>query len=77
MSTIANTISKRVGRAVKARREELRLTLRALALRSGISSSMICCRPDILDVAPLKPPVTGLVGNGRRSPARVCRMVAI
>jgi transcriptional regulator with XRE-family HTH domain len=41
MSTIANTISKRVGRAVKARREELRLTLRALASRSGISSSMI------------------------------------
>jgi transcriptional regulator with XRE-family HTH domain len=31
----------RVGRAVKARREELKLTLRALASLSGISSSMI------------------------------------
>jgi transcriptional regulator with XRE-family HTH domain len=41
MSTIANNLSKRVGRAVKARREELRLTLRALASKSGISSSMI------------------------------------
>ena len=41
MSTITNNISTRVGRAVKARREELKLTLRALASRSGISSSMI------------------------------------
>jgi transcriptional regulator with XRE-family HTH domain len=41
VSTITNKISKRVGRAVKERREELKLTLRALALRSGISSSMI------------------------------------
>jgi transcriptional regulator with XRE-family HTH domain len=40
MSTITN-ISTRVGGAVKARREELKLTLRALASRSGISSSMI------------------------------------
>lgn len=42
MSTIANNnLSKRVGRAVKTRREELHLTLRELASRSGISSSMI------------------------------------
>ena len=41
MSTIANEISTRVGRAVRARREELKLTLRALASLSGISSSMI------------------------------------
>jgi transcriptional regulator with XRE-family HTH domain len=40
MSTIANDMT-RVGRAVKARREELKLTLRALASLSGISSSMI------------------------------------
>jgi transcriptional regulator with XRE-family HTH domain len=40
MSTITN-IWTRVGGAVKARREELKLTLRALASRSGISSSMI------------------------------------
>ena len=41
MSTITNGISRRVGRAVKARREQLKLTLRALASRSGTSSSMI------------------------------------
>lgn len=41
MSTITNIISKRVGRAVKARREKLELTLRALSSRSGISPSMI------------------------------------
>jgi len=32
---------------------------------------------NILDVTPIKPPVTGLVGNGRRSPARVYRMGSI
>ena len=41
MSTIANKLAKRVGGAVKARREELKLTLRALASRSRISASMI------------------------------------
>jgi transcriptional regulator with XRE-family HTH domain len=41
MSTITSGLSRRVGRTVKARREELNLTLRALASRSGISSSMI------------------------------------
>jgi len=42
MSTITNNnISKSVGRALKVRREELALTLRGLASRSGISSSMI------------------------------------
>lgn len=41
MSTIANSLPKRMGQAVKARREDLNLTLRALASRSGVSSSMI------------------------------------
>ena len=42
MSTITDTdLSTRVGRAVKVRREQLALTLRALASRSGVSSSMI------------------------------------
>jgi transcriptional regulator with XRE-family HTH domain len=41
MSTIANKLARRVGGAVKARREELKLTLRALAARSRISASMI------------------------------------
>jgi transcriptional regulator with XRE-family HTH domain len=41
VSTITNRLPERVGRAMKARREELKLTLRALASRSGISSSMI------------------------------------
>src|SRR5262249_13062289 len=41
MSTITNNFSKRVGWAVKTRREELKLTLRALASKSRISPSMI------------------------------------
>ena len=44
LSTIENEtdeVAARVGRAVKARREELQLTLRALAARSGVSASMI------------------------------------
>ena len=41
MSTITDNLSRRVGRAVKARREEMNLTLRALESRSGVSSSMI------------------------------------
>jgi transcriptional regulator with XRE-family HTH domain len=41
MSTITTKLSERVGRAVKNRREELKLTLRRLAAKSGISSSMI------------------------------------
>src|SRR5262245_42666745 len=41
MSTIANEAAERVGRAVKAKRNELGLTLRALASKSGISPSMI------------------------------------
>ncbi len=41
MSTIEDNTAVRLGRAVKARREELGLTLRALASMSGISSSMI------------------------------------
>jgi transcriptional regulator with XRE-family HTH domain len=41
MSTIADKISMLVAHAVKHRREQLGLTLRALAARSGVSSSMI------------------------------------
>jgi transcriptional regulator with XRE-family HTH domain len=41
LSTTADKTAERVGRAVKARREELKLTLRALAAKSGISPSMI------------------------------------
>jgi transcriptional regulator with XRE-family HTH domain len=41
LSTIADKTAERVGRAVKARRNEMKLTLRALATRSGISPSMI------------------------------------
>jgi transcriptional regulator with XRE-family HTH domain len=41
MSTIANDVSRRVGQALKARREQLNLTLRALASKSGVSPSMI------------------------------------
>ena len=41
MSTIADKITVRVAQAIKNRREQLGLTLRALASRSGVSSSMI------------------------------------
>jgi transcriptional regulator with XRE-family HTH domain len=41
LSTIEDKTAMQVGRVVKARRQELGLTLRALAARSGISSSMI------------------------------------
>jgi transcriptional regulator with XRE-family HTH domain len=41
MSTIENDISVRTGRAVKQQREVAGFSLRALASRSGISSSMI------------------------------------
>ncbi len=41
MSTKADTISTRVAQAIKRRREELGLTLRDLALRSGVSASTI------------------------------------
>src|SRR5262249_24452973 len=41
MSTIANKMAKRLGEAVRARREELNLSLRELASRSRISASMI------------------------------------
>jgi transcriptional regulator with XRE-family HTH domain len=41
MSTKADNISGRLAQAIKLRRDELRLTLRDLALRSGVSASMI------------------------------------
>src|SRR4051794_2194455 len=41
MSTKADDISARVARAIKQRREQLRLTLRDLAARSGVSASTI------------------------------------
>ena len=41
MSTKADNISVRVAQAIKRRREQLRLTLRDLASKSGVSASMI------------------------------------
>ena len=41
MSTIADNVTVQVAQAIKHRREQLGLTLRALAARSGVSSSMI------------------------------------
>jgi transcriptional regulator with XRE-family HTH domain len=41
MSTKADDISARVARAIKLRREQLKLTLRDLAARSGVSASTI------------------------------------
>lgn len=41
LSTLENEVSLRTGRAVKQRREAAGLSLRELAARSGISSSMI------------------------------------
>jgi transcriptional regulator with XRE-family HTH domain len=41
LPTIADKIARRVGQAIKERREGLSLTLRALASKSGISASMI------------------------------------
>jgi transcriptional regulator with XRE-family HTH domain len=41
MSTIADDVSIRVASAIRMRREQLGLTLRSLASKSGVSSSMI------------------------------------
>jgi transcriptional regulator with XRE-family HTH domain len=41
MSTIGDEISRRTGRAIKRQREAARFSLRMLAARSGVSSSMI------------------------------------
>jgi transcriptional regulator with XRE-family HTH domain len=41
MSTIKDEMTERVAQAIKDRREQLGLTLRELAARSGVSSSMI------------------------------------
>jgi transcriptional regulator with XRE-family HTH domain len=41
VSTIANKLTKHIAKAVKTRREELKLTLRELASQSRISASMI------------------------------------
>jgi transcriptional regulator with XRE-family HTH domain len=41
LSTIADNLTERIALAIKNRREQLGLTLRALASRSGVSSSMI------------------------------------
>jgi len=41
MSTIEDNATALVARNVRARREQLRLTLRALAARSGVSASML------------------------------------
>src|SRR5258708_33716770 len=41
LSSIKDNIATRVAQAISGRREQLGLTLRALAARSGVSSSMI------------------------------------
>src|SRR5215475_14574636 len=41
LSTMEDTITTFVAQAVRQRREQLDLTLRALAVKSGVSSSMI------------------------------------
>jgi transcriptional regulator with XRE-family HTH domain len=41
LSTIDDTVATRVAQAIRNRREQLGLTLRALATRSGVSPSMI------------------------------------
>jgi transcriptional regulator with XRE-family HTH domain len=41
LSSIADSVTARVARSIKDRREQLGLTLRALAEQSGVSSSMI------------------------------------
>lgn len=41
MSTIADNMTARLAQAIKSRREQLGLPLRALASKSGVSSSMI------------------------------------
>jgi transcriptional regulator with XRE-family HTH domain len=41
LSTIADNVTERIAQAVKNRREQLELTLRVLASRSGVSASMI------------------------------------
>jgi transcriptional regulator with XRE-family HTH domain len=41
VSTIADKLTAQVAQAIKTRREQLGLTLRALAARSGVSASMV------------------------------------
>jgi transcriptional regulator with XRE-family HTH domain len=41
LSTIADNVTERIAQAIKNRREQLGLTLRVLASRSGVSASMI------------------------------------
>jgi len=83
MSTIANKLARRVGGAVKARREELKLTLRALASRSRISASMIsdiergAKSPTVATLAvlaaALEVPVSSLVDTATSGRIRVVR----
>ena len=81
MSTIADKETAKVGRALKARRESLGFTLRALATKSGVSSSMIsdiergAKSPTIstlsLLATALRVPVSGLLGMELPSPGRI------
>jgi transcriptional regulator with XRE-family HTH domain len=81
LSTIGDKTDIYVGRAVKARREELKLSLRALATKSGTSSSMIsdiergAKSPTISTVsalaAALGVPISALVDTVTPAPARI------
>jgi len=78
---IKDKISKRVAEAIRARREQLGLTLRALASRSGVSSSMIsdvergAKSPTIAILAALAQamdiPLSALVESPAQPPGRI------
>lgn len=81
LSTKADNISTRVARAIKQRREQLQLTLRDLASRSGVSASTIsdiergAKSPTISTLDGLAQalglPMSALVDGGARSAARI------
>lgn len=81
MSTIADKTARQVGRAVKASREAQKLTLRALAAKSGVSPSMIsdiergAKSPTISTLtvvaAALGVPMSALVESAKLAPGRI------
>jgi transcriptional regulator with XRE-family HTH domain len=81
MSAIKDKTSEQVAEAIKARREQLGLTLRALASRSGVSPSMIsdvergAKSPTIATLsalaAALEMPVSALVESPAQSSGRI------
>jgi transcriptional regulator with XRE-family HTH domain len=81
ISSMADSVTTRVAQALKGRREQLGLTLRALAARSGVSSSMIsdvergAKSPTISTLAALAEalavPVSALVDGAHPAPSRM------